>query len=250
MPSFFGSTNPFPLKFGGGPSDWQKTHAALRTMVGPKNVGPEDGIEDSWRQARARGLAALASFDERAAMQAFPDNATDHLPVYEQILRLAPPADASDEERRRTYLALWTRLIDATIPSLESELQAIDSRFSIVDISTYIPTQNRVTQAGRTVEPYSELAADPNNPPFSPSFGRSGTQFPNYADSYRVHVQFGVPNGTYPDAVMLDAMRRATDLLNERLPAWCAWNIFFEDGSNPGFFCDLSLLNLASLGLT
>lgn len=96
----FGIGCPFPVSFGGEQQLTIKTWLALRAAVGGKVglAGPELGFEDSWRLAKAYGLAAASVEMERAFCEFFPHLATDMLTVYEDVTKTI--AAGSNQERR------------------------------------------------------------------------------------------------------------------------------------------------------
>src|SRR5277367_5638913 len=97
-----------PLEVGGGTSRAEAIYRGLRSTVGKGGSGPPDSIEDVWRQSKAQAIASVVIMVERAAVQVFPNLATDRIPAYERLLRFGAPAGATDEERRRAVAAAWT----------------------------------------------------------------------------------------------------------------------------------------------
>lgn len=226
----WGARNPWPIRWGGGQTDFERLWRSLRSALGKGGAGPEDGLEDSWRQAKALGMSMAFSAAERAAVQASPGYATDHVPVYEDLLAL--PTEATDVERRASIEAAWTAELSAVIPGLGATLAAIDSGITIVAVeeswSTYF-------QQGRTLEPFTG----------TPTYGSlNGSAWPNYATAFVLLVRWtGAPNGV-PDPETRLVVER---VLRDVLPSWCDYTIT----NGAGFYCDGyndSYLDLTALG--
>lgn len=204
-----GALCPLPFQVGGGPTLPEKVYRELREGLGEGGAGPEDGLEDSWRQAKALGIAKALSVVERAAMQAFPDRGIEHLPVYEAILGIA----TEDHLVARTSAVVdaYTLQLDATIPGLKQSLQAIDP---IIEIDTISPDKSVVTRHGK---PFDD---DPDDTSY----------WPAYSQHFFLHVRWPVPGGV-PDA---DKKRRVARVLSRALPSWVDWTIY----NQAGFYCD------------
>ena len=121
-----GWTNALPLELGGGPTDAERIYEALRRAMGRGGVGPEGGLEDLWRQCKARVIADAGVGLEAAAMQAFPDRATALLETWEELLRLAPAPAATETERRAAAAAALTGKGAADWPSLRDAVERLD----------------------------------------------------------------------------------------------------------------------------
>lgn len=217
-----GGYNPFPLHFGGGPTPTESIYRAMRGNVG-KATSPAapDSIIEFWRLCRARGFAAAASMDERAALQAFPNLATDLLPYYERLLIEALDPGASDAERRARVQARWVEEAGGNTGDLELRLIAVDSRFHL-----YVsdPNQTTTTVRGRAFE---DLAA---TEPFNG--GRSSTAFPNYSTDMRVTAVLETGGGDL-SPTDIKAIADAKKLLSSALSAWVFFQVVVgEDGFN------------------
>ncbi len=231
-----GGSSDFPFELGGEPSREMKTYVAIRRMVGegaspPGDPYGDETIIESWRMARARGLSAIASFAEAALWQGFPDTVTDELSTYEEILAIFQPVDTPDEKRRQLVTERWTRKIQSAVSKLAIELAELDSRFSIVAVPRdYV----RQVIAGRVYDDVGATAGTFKNL-------REHSSFPNYSDDFVLRVLFGIGDVALNDE--LAAIRtRASDLLDEALPAWTDFSITHAQG----FTLDLSLLDSGS----
>lgn len=235
MPGF---GNPLSFVLGGGPSPQEQVYDAIYQAVGDGLRARPRSIVETWRMAKSRGLAAVMQ-DDRATMQAFPDKATDYLPVYEQILRIVPASDQSEQERRDVVTARYTRSIDATYPKLAAQLDTIDPLFQILTLPY---TLTRTTDVGvRAFEDW-----DPSDPLASgPDYGggREHTVIPNFSDDFVLAVFLDVGPGAF-NVTNQRALELAKQELNESLPAWVDFRVF----TALGFILDQDLLDVTAFG--
>jgi hypothetical protein len=227
----------FPVDFGGPEDDEDQIYTVLRNAVGEGGSAINDqGIDGLWRRCKAQGLATLQTMVERAAMQAFPHLATDHIPVYEAIARLVPGPMATDEDRRQAIVAAWTRALRADVPSLKQQLKLVDPRADVVDVPH---DQSTVVVLGKAFEPQD------GTPDYGP---HRSTQFPNYASEFLVPVTLAVVGGV-PTATDLLTMERLKRVLRDVLPSWDTFTVSAVDEAGPviGFFLDLSQLDLTAM---
>lgn len=126
----------FPLRFGGGYDEYQKAFRVLKSAEGiGGSAQSDDGIDGLWRRSRALALACGTSAYRRAINNAFPRLATDLLPYYERVLGVRPTPAQDDTQRREVVDGLWTAHASALMTDITTELQRIDSRFSIIYIA-------------------------------------------------------------------------------------------------------------------
>jgi hypothetical protein len=233
--SGLGWHNPFPLEFGGGETAVERIYYALRSNVGKGGSADDDegSLDGLWRQSRARGIASVATFGERSALQAFPDRATDLLPYYEQLFLLTNDPATSDHERREAAAVRYTQQIASAIPDIGIALRLIDPRFEVLTTS---PDQSDSTLFGRAFEDYA--AAEPFGG------GRKSTAFPNYSSEFVAYVLLDLGGGIPPTTSERRSMDAAAALLNEVLPAHNSFQIV----THRGFTLDVDLLDLTSFG--
>ena len=229
-----GWQNPFPLQFGGGATATESLHLMLRGAVGKGGASIDDeSLEAIWRQCKARVIAASGTFDERAALQAFPDLATDLLPYYERTLAdRRRSASETDEVRRARLAARWTDEIGGNDAALEAALQTIDSRFTVVPA---VESDATTTIWGRWFE---DLAG---TEPFNG--GRSATLFPNYSTEFVLTALLTLSGG----GIDLDAQRaiaEAQDFLADNLAAWIGIQVAVDVA---GFHLDVDVLDYTAL---
>ena len=199
----------FAGDFGGAPSGDEKMYNALRSMLGKGGISviPE-GIDDLEIQADALALAAIAAFDERAALQIFPNLAIDAIPSYEAILGIVPGKDDPEDAERQAVAADWVARNSAEIPTLTERLQAIDSRLSVLD-DTW--ANAKVTHPGMPFWPYVKLSWMNDLPMALLPLYSSRSEF-------YVLLNLGTP-GTIPGPAELDVIAQVTRLLKIVLPA-------------------------------
>jgi hypothetical protein len=225
-----GSLNPCPVRVGGGPTPSAKAYAFLRNAVGEGGSAEDDsGIDGLWRRSRAKGLAAAGSSKRRASLQCWPHLATDAVPYYERVLQLTPAPGASLTARREAIVAEWTAQLDAAIPQVRTQLQALDARVSLLEVPQ---TRTRYTQFGRAFGPLDASLEGP--------FGGAGHGVaPNYATDFVVIVHFAT--GYIGPYTVSDGRIREqiVALLLKLLPSWVSFRVV----SSTGFILDLSPLD-------
>jgi hypothetical protein len=227
-----GWSNPFPLELGGGPTVIEATYRMLTNAVGKGGTAPDDDtIVALWWQSLAKGIGCVATFDERAALQAFPDKATDLLPYYERLLLTDRDPAASEEERRIVAAARWTASAAFLVSEIEQDLQLIDSRFEVV-LTT--DDEATVTVFGRNFEDIAGAE------PFGG--GRKATLLPNYS-TYFVLTALIDLGGAAPSAAEKRSILTALRHLSVVLPAWMAFQVV----TGIGFNLDIDRLDYTAL---
>lgn len=212
-----GELNPCAFQCGGGPTLPEKIYEQLRSGLGKNGAGPEDGIEDRWRQAKALAIAKALDVQERAAMQAFPNLGVEHLPIYEAILGLREGENLAD--RTDAVTAAYVGVPDATDPGLEAALQRIDSTISLVVVDA---TESLVAHFGKPFQ----IGAATQDP----------AEWPAYSEHLFAFIHWPVIDETKRPLV--------ERLLNKSLPSWCDWVIY----QSVGFVLDESPLDVTFLG--
>jgi hypothetical protein len=226
--------NPFPLEVGGGETVIESIYYAMRSAAGKGAAAADEdySIEALWRQCRARAFGNVATFGERSTLQAFPDRATDALPYYEQLFRLANDPEGSDQARREAAATRYTLQIASAIPDIALALSELDERFEVLSQ----PDANAaVTLFGRAFEDYV--------PEETYGGGRKSTLLPNYATQFTLYVLLELGGGVLPGAAEAIAIQAATELLHEVLPGHNSFQIV----THHGFTLDVDLLDLTSL---
>lgn len=219
-----GRQNPLPFQLGGGTTELERTWFEMRKAVGERGPGPVGSLEDRWRFAKACGVIAVTTAGRRALMQFFPNLATDHITVYENLLRVPP--ETHDEERRLAITAAFTLQISAVIPDIRTSLMAIDAGIDVV-------IQSEATSIhfhpGKTLAP-----RDGTGPA---TYGnQKGSIYPNFSSHFILTILWTGLGGSggLPPPNKLAAVQR---YLNQTLPAWVDWRIingsgFYLDGFN------------------
>jgi hypothetical protein len=217
----FGWANSLPLELGGQTSHIANVYAALRSAVGRGgSAQDENGLEATWRAAKAEVIAASADAYERAVLQALPSHATEHIPVYERVLGIAPGGDQNEEDRRQAVVAAWVGQIGATMTDIETALQAISTQFALDELPE---DESVVAMFGRMFPAYgSESEGVP--------------QYPNYSSDFVVRAIYTLASGeTSIPAAIRSAAKRP---LNSSLPAWMDWVILQDTSPATGLICD------------
>ncbi len=233
-----GDLNPFPVQIGGGPSRAETVYNSLRKMMGANGYcADEDSFEAEWRKCKSLGLACLSSFDERAANQAFPNTATDHIPLFEEMLGLPIDELRTPEERRQDITPEYIGVPMAWWSELDRQLKRIDIRASLV---VRLWENAGTTIRGRAFQAY---IPDPGFE-YDPLGVSRFTQYPAVSDMYRANVLYDIGNGQTPDKTILDRTTRIKSLLPKVLPAWVDYSIVYSIG----FVLDTSLLDATGFG--
>lgn len=206
-----GALNPCAFQCGGGPTLVEKIYRALRASLGRDGAGPEGGLEDTWRIAKAIAIAKALSAGERAAMQAFPNLGVEHLPIYEGILGVRDGETLA--ERTEAVAAAYVGVPDATDTGLEGALKKIDPSIELVIVDR---DSSAISRYGY---------------PF-------GADYVAYSEHFFAFVEWPA----------IDESKRATveRLLNKALPAWCDFSIY----QSRGFVLDESELDVTYMADT
>jgi hypothetical protein len=227
-----GWNNPFPLLMGGGTTDTQRVYRMLKAAVGKGgSARSDDAIEAIWRQARARAIACGLSADERAALQALPNKATDGLLYYERLLLIALASTASEQDRRDAAAARYTETASLVSNEMEAHLAGIDERLEVLAVDTALTT---TTNAGRRFQDHAA------SEPFGG--GRKGTKLPNYSTVFLVTVLLEL-DGEQPDVEDRRVIAEAKRYLADALPAWVGLRLC----THVGFRLGVDRLGLTAL---
>ncbi len=224
----FGGMNPFPVRFGSGPSEAQKVYRALRGALGgddARTMGPAGGIDDLTRRVRARVIGASASAVERAFRQAFAQFATEQLDQWAN--RLGVPLEATTVATRAAVLREKRRKNRSDLPSLEAW---------IATLSPYLGIKTTAWLEAKTTVPGLTLKQDSLVTFIA---GREGSSWPNYSSRYLIRITWDVASSglASPGAELRQVIRES---LNLSLPSWVNWKIvqltgpFYLDGGPDG----------------
>jgi hypothetical protein len=234
----YGLWGSFPFEYGGGPTDEETTYNALRSAVGEGgSAANDDGIDGLLRRCRAIALAAGDAAVERAALQAFPQFATDHIPVYEEEYGIVPPEGATEQDRRLAIVAAYTAKVAENEVELAVGLAAIDSRLAPVAIPR---AKAWYVQAGKAFEPQDGV------PGYGPSsFGAhaKSTPCPNASSDFYVPVQLTIGT-TLPTPTDVASIAKAKAYLRVNLSSWVDFAVLTSTGP---FTLDVSPLDLTCM---
>jgi hypothetical protein len=122
----FGGYATFPLTFGDTSGDaFETEHKALLETMSPALDPTEDTAHEIETYAEALALAMVWDANERLANQAIPERMLEALTDWEQILKLAPSVDDSDQERRARVAAKLRGLINNALPDIEATAKKV-----------------------------------------------------------------------------------------------------------------------------
>lgn len=230
-PAFGQNTNPVNIEWAVG-----DIYDAMFQNVGDGLQSHPGSIVEAWRFARAEGVHTYVR-DARAFLQFSPNTATDHIPRFESILGFNLDPELTTEQKQEVLSRRYTRVADATGPTLEDELKEIDPAFELYTVPfEYTSTTDLGVRAFEDWDPDDALSSGPR---FDPNSGRTFTAIPNYGSSFKVHVFLNTGGGEVDDTKKR-AIIQAETLLAEMLPAWTDF-VIFQAG---GFYLDTDLLDL------
>ena len=205
-----GWSNALPLELGGGPTDAARIYTALRRAMGQGGAGPEGGIEDLWRQCKARAIADAGLGLEAAVLQAFPGEATELLETWEELLGVQPAATVV--ERQDAAAAALAGKGAADAPSLTQQ---------IADVAPWAELEQQDRATARVAQLGKVLGARDGSAPFGShtTAGVVSASFPNYSDHFveRLHATAAPTDGELAALAML---------LGDVLPAWVDWGVY------------------------
>lgn len=149
----FGVYGTFPFTFGDTTDDaFEVEHKALLDAMSPALDPTEDTAHEIETYAEALGLAMIWDANERLANQAIPERMLEALTDWEQVLKLNPSVDDSDQERRARVAAKLRGLINNALPDIEATaMKALGVNFGAVVLAD--PDDHFVFAPGNTPGP-------------------------------------------------------------------------------------------------
>jgi len=198
----FGIFGTFPFTFGDTTDDaFEVEHKALLEAMSPALDPTEDTAHEIETYAEALGLAMIWDANERLANQAIPEKMLEALTDWEQVLKLNPSVDDSDQERRARVAAKLRGLINNALPDIEATAKkALGVNFGAVVL----------------VDPANHYVYSPANVPGPPGFEWS---------SSRAVVGIRMTQSGL-NAAQFSAKRAATiQALTSMLPSWMAESV-------------------------
>jgi len=198
----FGIFGTFPFTFGDTTDDaFEVEHKALLEAMSPALDPTEDTAHEIETYAEALGLAMIWDANERLANQAIPEKMLEALTDWEQVLKLNPSVDDSDQERRARVAAKLRGLVNNALPGIEATAKkALGVNFGAVVL----------------VDPANHYVYSPANVPGPPGFEWS---------SSRAVVGIRMTQSGL-NAAQFSAKRAATiQALTSMLPSWMAESV-------------------------
>jgi hypothetical protein len=234
-----GGTNPIPFVLGDAVSPTEASYTSLKSMVGEHGYGSDTGIEGEWRLAKAVALGALSTGDERAVLQAYPQEASDFVPVYEAQFGITTNELEGIEPRAKRIAEQYTTVPRTWGAELQAALTALDPRITLL----HLPYEKvDITHHGRPFDTSNE----PSRPFAQPGVDYTISAYPNVEGDTTVIVLFELDPGAMPTANNIETRTKIVSLLNTVLPSWCDFTILLD--STP-FTLDFSRLDAAGFGL-
>lgn len=221
-----------PLVLGSDLSPPEKAFRFLSKTLG-EGATPIDqsGIEQLRQECIAIGLSCIAEFDERAALQYFPNLAIDAIPWFEKLLNIAPSPNENEQQRREEITRKFVELISSEIPTLQTRLTEIDPRLSVLNISW---NESVVVEPGRAFQPYRANNSDTDDT-FDFNLAADGSQtwtdFPMYSSQDTVIVLFDLgASGVRPSKVDRKTIALVSSILSDALPSFNDFQVITELG--------------------
>ncbi len=217
----FGIYGTFPFTFGDTSDDaFEVEHTAMLGALAEYGLDATEGTEHEIETyAHALALSMIWDADERLANQAIPEKMLEALTDWEQILKLTPTIDDSDQERRARVAAKLRGLINNALPDIEATAKKVlGVNFAAVVL----------------VDPANHYIYSPANVPGPPGFEWS---------SSRAIVGIRMTT-TGLSAAQFAAKRAATiQALDSMMPAWMSGAVLV--GSE--FIVNVGILGQTSL---
>ena len=196
----FGQWGTFPFTFGDTSDDaFEVEHTAMLGALAEYGLDATEGTEHEIETyAHALALSMIWDADERLANQAIPEKMLEALTDWEQILKLTPTIDDSDQERRARVAAKLRGLINNALPDIEATAKKVlGVNFAAVVL----------------VDPANQIVYWPGGTPGNPGF-----------EWYSSRAIVGIRMTTTGlNAVQFAAKRAALiQALDSTLPSWMA----------------------------
>lgn len=255
--------SPFPLRFGGGATRTVDTFYKIMQASRPDILRGGEGTEvDVENKAAARLLAVGWRATERRVAQrnplalsslqtpvTFPDGTTESLSMlerWERILHLTPRLDESEQARRA---AVASALLGQTSTNLRGVTDAMRAIFGSWLVSITENHVEDVDYSGKS--PAGSVVAHwgTNAFVFSAEYpGSYDADYPWYSGVEHICVNIQPPDAVAQDEIDTKASK-ALAVLDDMLPARMSATIsqLAPDQANPGFFLNVSFLNLTAL---
>jgi hypothetical protein len=221
----FGRFNPWPFQFGGGKRPIEVIHEALVDAYSPVLDMSQDTFADIEAHAEATVLAGTWVAGARLRNQAVPATMVEALPEWEQITKLRPAADDSDDDRRAELAGKIRGLFNNAEPDIsEACAEVLGSNFVACH---YVSESEAMTY-------WPGMAPGPATQPWS---------------SARCIVLVEATKGALSSDAYSRKVGRLERLLDDMLPAWMTFCVFRHDELSgvAGFYLDESMLDEVGL---
>ena len=210
-----GGYGSFAFTFGDTTDDAHEVeHKALLDALEPGFSPEDDTAHEIETYAHALALAMIWDANERLANQAIPEKMLDALTDWEQILKLKPTLDQSDQSRRAAVAAKLRGLINNALPDIEAaSRKAAGGNFHSVVV----------------VDPDDAISYWPGGIPGPPSMEWSST---------RALIGVRLTKTGLSDAQFNEVRSAVVNALDPMLPAWMTFSV----GVGSSFTCGQSIV--------
>jgi hypothetical protein len=220
--STFGRWSGFPFEFSGDDPPDEQEHTALKLALSPdrKGFNTDDDLIDIECEAHAAALRIIWDVNTRTANQAIPARMLEEVVRWEEILKLRPSPEDSDNDRRNAIEAKLRGLTGNAIADIERVARAIFKQYFV---------------AVNVVDPLEVYAWMPGVDPGPPGFEWS---------SNRMTIGISVRRGTMDDDVFRRRVSTLDDAIAAMLPVWMTYTVGAaptDESGSSGFICDVSI---------
>jgi uncharacterized protein YmfQ (DUF2313 family) len=213
----FGGYHPYPRRFGGGKPTLQTFHESLNAQRGTA-LDAANSSTTVWLEDLA--LMRAVVFDgwqtnQRLAHQWDPRRMTDMLERWEQLLKLRPPANTSDKDRRDVILDRFERF--AGVANHAKLIKYLEAAVGEVFVGVeYISAANAKVTVPDGTYPWGSVVA---GAPWSSTVAH-------------ILVLLQTPAG-YTEAQFYEAAARVGPIVDAVAPAWAAFDWYRAPLSTP-----------------
>lgn len=219
MPRF--GRNPFPRRFGGGPSTFETEHIALLDALAPGwDAGP-DTVNYAELFGYALATTMIWQVNQRTANQAIPSKMLEAIPGWEKTLYLSPTRSDAVRTRRSAIAAKLRGIAGNALSDIQSVCRTLAG-------ANYVGTS--------APDAAHAWAYWPGVNPGPPGLEWS---------SNRASITVGLTRAGLSDSDFLNLLELLTNSLNAMIPIWMSYVLGVDEG---GFVCGVGTLGVTLLG--
>lgn len=231
----FGRAGAFPFQFGGGDTDSSLVTRAIEQEFNRYRLDTSDGsVKGGEAYAYGEAIANTWSVNRRLTGAEIPLRMMETLTTYEEILRLRPASDDSDNARRQAVAAKFRALSgQMTFGDIEDICRAAMgasfvqlSKADPVDYMTYMPGGGGPALAALNAAEWGQFA------PGAPGYEHA---------TNRCQLAIVVQQGILDNATYEKLKTKLQRLMQSALPAYMTFAI--GEGT-AGFVCDTGVVDI------